>query len=77
MPYFPFSVNQVCFLSVLAPDPRYPVGANLMVSFSLALIVTSIAWIFHRPWIGAGLLFAAASPFLYCARGFIGYERVS
>ncbi|XP_055688427.1 transmembrane protein 43 homolog [Lutzomyia longipalpis] len=65
------------FLSRIAPDPSHPVSANFILSFSLALLITALAWAFHRPWMGAGLLLAAASPFLYCARGVAQYHRVN
>ncbi|XP_037939725.1 transmembrane protein 43 homolog [Teleopsis dalmanni] len=68
---------RVQFLSALAPDPHYPVGANVVLSLSMALIIASIAWVLHRPMIGAGLLFAAASPFVWCARGVANYEPVN
>lgn len=70
-------LSRICFLSSLAPDPTYPVSANLVLSFSMALVITSIAWVLHRPWIGAGLLFAAASPFLYCARSVVQYQKIN
>uniref|UniRef100_U5EWB1 Putative golgi apparatus n=1 Tax=Corethrella appendiculata TaxID=1370023 RepID=U5EWB1_9DIPT len=69
-------VNENRFLLALVPDPTFPVSTNICVSFSLALVITSIAWIFHRPWLGGGLLFAAVSPFLYCARSFLHYQRL-
>lgn len=77
MYYSLFLVSKVYFLSPLAPDPSYPVSANLILSLSLALIITSISWSFHRPWISGGLLFAAFSPFLYCAKGIIHYNRLN
>lgn len=59
------------------PDGDHPVTGNLILSFSIALAVTALAWICHRPWIGCGMIFAAVSPFLLCARGVIMYQRVS
>uniref|UniRef100_A0A0K8U2Q2 Transmembrane protein 43 n=2 Tax=Bactrocera latifrons TaxID=174628 RepID=A0A0K8U2Q2_BACLA len=70
-------LSRIAFLAVLAPDPQFPVGANIMLSLSLALIIASIAWILHRPMIGASLLFAAASPFLWCARSMSNYQRIN
>lgn len=70
-------LSRVYYLSSLAPDPRYPAGANLILSFSLALVITSVAWALHRPWVGAGLLLAAASPFLYCARTLTQYQDLN
>ncbi|GAB0089911.1 Transmembrane protein 43 homolog [Sergentomyia squamirostris] len=71
------ALSESRFLSRIAPDPAYPVTANFIMSFSLALLITSLAWAFHRPWIGVGLLLAAASPFLYCTRGVGLYQRVN
>lgn len=70
-------LSRVYYLSSLAPDPRYPAGTNLMLSLSLALVITSVAWALHRPWVGAGLLLAAASPFLYCARTVTQYQDMN
>ncbi|KAJ8942859.1 hypothetical protein NQ314_009921 [Rhamnusium bicolor] len=42
---------------------------NIILSISVALIVIATAWMLYRPMLGAGLLFAAISPFLYCAMG--------
>jgi len=69
-------LSRIQILSVLAPDPNFPIAANMILSFSLALIIASVAWILHRPVIGAALLLAAASPFMWCARGVINYQRV-
>lgn len=73
--HYIFSHNR--FLAMFAPDPNYPVSANFMLSFSFALFLTSVAWALYRPWLGAGLLFAAFSPFFYCARGVAHYQRVN
>lgn len=71
---FVFSKSQL--LSSFAPDPNNPVFTNLLLSFSFSLFITSIAWIIHRPYLGGSLLFAAISPFLYCARSVIQYQRI-
>ncbi|XP_065079084.1 transmembrane protein 43 homolog [Ochlerotatus camptorhynchus] len=64
-------------LRQFVPDASFPVSTNLTMSLSLALVVTSIAWIIHRPMLGSGIFFAAVSPFLYCARGlFNNYQRM-
>lgn len=70
-----FTSNRV--LAHFAPDMTHPVSSNLILSFSLALFIVSLAWVLHRPWFGAGLLFAASSPFLYCVRGIAQYQRVN
>lgn len=64
-------------LRQFVPDASFPVSTNLTMSFSLALVVTSIAWVIHRPMLGSGIFFAAVSPFIYCARGlFNNYQRM-
>uniref|UniRef100_A0A182P8V7 Transmembrane protein 43 homolog n=1 Tax=Anopheles epiroticus TaxID=199890 RepID=A0A182P8V7_9DIPT len=64
-------------LRMFLPDTNSTLSTNVMMSFSLALVIVSIAWIVHRPWLGGGLLFAAMSPLLYCARGIMGsYQRM-
>ncbi|XP_017477835.1 PREDICTED: transmembrane protein 43 homolog [Rhagoletis zephyria] len=70
-------LSHINFLAALAPDPLFPVGANLFLSLSIALIIASIAWILHRPMIGASLLFAAASPFVWCARSVANYQPMN
>lgn len=44
-------------------------SANLAITISLSLLVIAVAWIFYRPMLGAGLIMAAISPFLYCTFG--------
>ncbi|XP_055613806.1 transmembrane protein 43 homolog [Uranotaenia lowii] len=72
-----YITSQSRVLRQFVPDPSFPVSTNLTVSFSLALVITSVAWIIHRPMLGSGIFFAAVSPFLYCARGlFNNYQRM-
>lgn len=42
---------------------------NIILAFSISLIVIATAWMLYRPMLGAGLLFAAFSPLLYCTMG--------
>lgn len=70
-----FTVSRVYYLSRFFPD-SHSVSTNMVFSFSLALVITGVAWAFHRPWICAGMMFAAASPFLYCTRGIASYNRL-
>lgn len=70
-------VSHIQLLSALAPDPHFPVGANILLSLSMALIIAAVAWILHRPMVGAGLMFAAASPFVWFASGVTNYQRVN
>ncbi|XP_050094744.1 transmembrane protein 43 homolog [Anopheles aquasalis] len=70
-------VRQHRLLRIFCPDATFNFHRNATFSFSVALVIVSIAWIAHRPWLGGGLLVAAMSPFLYCARGMMGnYQRV-
>lgn len=52
---------------VLSDDVTFM--GNLTASFSLGLFVIAAAWIFYRPVLGAGLLMASVSPFLYSVMG--------
>lgn len=45
---------------------------NFLVAGSVALFIIAFAWIAYRPVIGASLIFAAISPFLYCIMGVYG-----
>lgn len=56
-----------------SPDPVDPIKGNLLLSISITLFIISIAWVFLRPFFGIGILFAAASPFIFCARRFCAY----
>ncbi|KAG5896399.1 hypothetical protein JTB14_009604 [Gonioctena quinquepunctata] len=53
-----------CFISGEATS-----FGNILLAFSVSLIVIATAWILYRPMLGAGLLFAAVSPLLYCTLG--------
>jgi len=44
-------------------------SANLAISLSVSLLVIATAWFLYRPWLGAALMMAAISPFLYCTMG--------
>lgn len=58
------------FLYRFSPDPSDPVKGNILLSLSMTLFIISIAWVFLRPFLGIGILCAAASPFVFCARRF-------
>lgn len=64
-------VNRIPLMSFLAPDLQNPTGGNMLLAVSITLIIASYAWIFHRPMIGAGLLFAAISPSLWLAQALL------
>jgi len=59
----------------LAPDPENLVSSNLAVAFSASLMITSVAWIVHRPWLGASLLCTAIAPAFF-RRQNIRYQRI-
>lgn len=46
---------------------RSPVSASLTLSLSGALLITALAWVCHRPVMGASLAAASVSPFFYYA----------
>ncbi|EDV96867.1 transmembrane protein 43 homolog [Drosophila grimshawi] len=60
----------------LAPDLHFPVTGNFVIAFSLALTIAAIAWILHRPVIGACLFMAGASPYVWLTRNLVDYQRV-
>lgn len=55
----------------MAPDLQYPIGGNLMLAVTLALLIASFAWIFYRPVIGIGLIFGAFSPFIWLVQNIV------
>lgn len=44
-------------------------STNLALAVSVSLVVIATAWFVYRPWLGAALIMAAISPFLYCIMG--------
>lgn len=68
MNYIFFLVNNIPVLKdLISGDPTS--SGNFILSISVSLLVIATAWILYRPMLGAGLLFAAVSPFLYCTLG--------
>ncbi|EDW30466.1 GL17821 [Drosophila persimilis] len=67
---------RVPLLICLAPDPQFPMTGNFVIAFSLALINAAVAWILHRPLIGACLFLAGASPYLWFTRSLVDYHRL-
>jgi len=52
------------------------VTGNLLIAFSLALTIAAVAWILHRPVIGACLFLAGASPYVWFTRNLVDYQRM-
>ncbi|XP_052860598.1 transmembrane protein 43 homolog [Anopheles cruzii] len=70
-------VREHRLLRMFAPHGRFSLMNNVTLSLSAGLAIVSVAWIVYRPWLAGGLLLAAMSPFLYCARGVVGtYQRI-
>lgn len=67
--FFKISVGRSPLLRKLIPSDVTS-SANLAIAFSVSLFVISTAWMFYRPMLGAGLLMASVSPFLYHTMGF-------
>lgn len=59
----------------LAPNQANPVSSNFTFALSISLLITSIAWIVHRPWLGVSLLGTALSP-IFFRRPVFRYHRV-
>ncbi|KAJ8920944.1 hypothetical protein NQ315_015737 [Exocentrus adspersus] len=61
-------VRQTPILSNIVSGEASSFG-NMVLAVSLSLLVIATAWMFYRPMLGMGLIFAAVSPFLYCMMG--------
>ncbi|KAL7732558.1 hypothetical protein ACLKA6_019191 [Drosophila palustris] len=70
------SLLRIPLLIALAPDTRFPVTSNFIIAFSLALTIAAVAWILHRPVIGACLFLAGASPYVWLTRNLVDYNRL-
>ena len=51
-------------LTRIVPNPSSPMSGNILLSLSATLVIAAVSWIVFRPWIGIGMMCAAASPFL-------------
>lgn len=49
---------------------------NLLIAFSLGLTIAAVAWILHRPVIGACLFLAGVSPYVWFTRNLVDYQRL-
>lgn len=63
--------GDIRLFAILLPNPEQPLYGNILLSMSLAIILTALCWIVFRPLLAFGLLFAAVSPFIFCARSII------
>lgn len=70
------AVGDIRLFAVLLPNPQQPLYGNVLLSFSLAIIITAFCWLVFRPWLALGMLFAALSPFVFCARSIVTYHRI-
>lgn len=70
-------LSDIQLFAIILPNPRQPLYGNVLLSFSMAIIITALCWLLFRPWLAFGMVCAAISPFIFCARGIVsGYQRV-
>lgn len=70
-------LGDIRLFAILLPNPEQPLYGNVLLSLSMAIIITALCWILLRPLLALGLLFAAISPFIFCARSIINsYHRI-
>lgn len=69
--------RDIRLFAIILPDPRQPLYGNVLLSLSLAMVISALCWLIFRPWLAFGMLCAAISPFIFCARGIINtYQRL-
>lgn len=74
---FTVVLGDIRLFAILLPNPEQPLYGNILLSISLAIVLTALCWALFRPLLALGLIFAAASPFIFCARSIINtYHRV-
>lgn len=70
-------LGDIYFFAILLPNPEQPLYGNVLLSLSLTTIITALCWLLFRPWLAFGMLFAATSPFFFCARSIVSsYHRL-
>lgn len=70
-------LGDIRFFAIWLPNPQQPLYGNILLSFSMAIIITSISWLIFRPWLAFGMFCAAISPFIFCARSIMNqYQRI-
>lgn len=71
------SLIDLPFASAILPNGQHPLYGNIILSLSMAFVISALCWLVVRPWMGVGMLCAAVSPFLFCARSIArSYQRV-
>lgn len=70
-------LGDIYLFAILLPNPEQPLYGNVLLSLSSAIIITALCWLMFRPWLAFGMLFAATSPFIFCARSIMNsYHRL-
>ncbi|XP_031616538.1 transmembrane protein 43 homolog [Contarinia nasturtii] len=71
-------LGDIRLFAIILPNPEQPLYGNVLLSFSLAIILIALCWLVLRPWLAFGMLFAAISPFIFCARNIVhSYHRLA
>lgn len=70
-------LGDIRLFQILLPNPQQPLYGNVLLSLSLAIIITAFCWLLLRPFLAFGMILAATSPFIFCARSiFNSYHRL-
>lgn len=70
--------GDIRLFAIILPNPEQPLYGNILLSFSVAIILIAFCWLLLRPWLALGMLFAATSPFIFFARNIVhGYHRLA
>lgn len=74
---FTVVLGDIRLFAIILPNPQQPLYGNVLLSFSIAIILTALCWLLFRPWLALGMLFAATSPFVFCAHSIVNsYHRI-
>lgn len=69
--------GDIRLFTFILPNQQQPLYGNILLSISLAIIIAALCWLLFRPWLAFGMLFAAISPFIFCARSIVySYHRL-
>lgn len=70
-------LGDIRLFALILPNPQQPLYGNILLAFSLAIIITALCWLLFRPWLALGMFFAATSPFIFCTRSIVNsYHRL-